>query len=276
LTRLIAEQVRAIPGNLEVFDRELKKKTGSSLLELAVDAAGRGADQIRPASYTVAIIPVTAGLGKIEGFTDAIQAIAAYLGFKTFVTSATDVAGLVEAYRSEADMLMLADDQIYAAVNLHTRVVAGNDQATAAGFTATLKKMAGTLKGKEVLLIGAGTLGIEAAKALLKEDATLIVLDLIKKREKSLAANFSKAEQQRVITGLNLKQSLSRVNLVFEASPGDAFIKADWLAKDTAVVAPGLPLGLDPGAATRVEGKLIHEPLQIGTAVMLFQALHKR
>lgn len=273
MTRLIEEQVRNIPAKLKVFDQELKNKTGASFLELALDAAGMDQDTINPASHKVAIIPVTAGLGKIEGFTEAVQAIAAHLGFRTFVTAAPDVAGLAEAYRSEADLMLLADDFIFAAINLHTGSVADNDQATAAGYTTALRRIAGSLSDKEVLLIGAGPLGTEAAKALIREGAKLIVLDLIREREEALAALFSQAEQRRITTGLSLQQALARTDLLFDASPGEAFIRADWLAGKAIVAAPGLPLGLDAGAAAKVEHKLIHEPLQIGTAVMLFQAL---
>jgi pyrrolysine biosynthesis protein PylD len=45
------------------------------------------------------------------------------------------------------------------------------------------------------------------------------------------------------------------------------------LPADAIISAPGLPLGLDATAAQKFANRLIHEPLQIGTAVMLFQAL---
>lgn len=277
MTRLIAEQVLGIPGNLGAFDRELIKKTGSSLKELALAAAGPGfapgPAPPDPAACRVAVIPVTAGQGTIKGFSEALCAIAAHLGFRAFITGATDVAGLAEAYCSNAGIALMADDHFYAAINLINRRVADNEEATARGYTIALKKMAGSLDGREVLLIGAGPLGAEAAKALLCEGARLIIYDLVKEKETALAGCFGGEERKRITAGLDLQQALARTNLIFDASPGDGFIPAALLNPDTFIAAPGLPLGLDAAAAQKFAGRLIHEPLQIGTAVMLFKAL---
>jgi 3-methylornithyl-N6-L-lysine dehydrogenase len=277
LTRLIAEQVLGIPGNLKEFDRELIKKTGSSLKELAFDAATFSstttAAPLAPAACPVAVIPVTAGEGTIKGFSEALCAIAAYLGFPVFITDASDVAGLVEAYQRDATIALMADDHLYAALNLKTRRIAGNDEATAKGYTVALKKMAGGLANKEVLLIGLGPLGTSAAQALLQEGAGLIVYDLVREKEAALLKSCTREEQQRITTGLSLEQSLARTNLIFDASPGGAFIPAALLPADAIISAPGLPLGFEATAAQKFTDRLIHEPLQIGTAVMLFQAL---
>ncbi len=272
MTRLIAEQILGIPGNLKEFDRELIKKTGSSLKELALVAAGDDLS-VDPAAHRVAVIPVTAGQGTIQGFAEAVYAIANHLGFPACITTATDVSGLAEAYQEGANIAIMADDHCYAAFNLLTRLVAGNDEATAKGYTTALQKMAGGLAGKGVLLIGAGPLGTAAAKVLLKEGASLIIYDLASEKEAALAESFDLETRKRITTGFTLEQALSHTNLIFDASPGDAFIPATLLKPDACVVAPGLPLGLDPAAARLHTDRLIHDPLQIGTAVMLFQAI---
>ncbi len=275
MTRLIAEQVLGIPGNLKEFDRELIKKTGSSLKEMALAAAGDDLS-VNPAAHRVAVIPVTTGEGTIEGFSEAICAIANHLGFPAFITATTDVSGLAEAYQGGASIAIMADDHCYAAFNLLTRRVAGNDEATAKGYTAALQKMAGGLAGKEVLLIGAGPLGAAAAKALLKEGANLIIHDLARVKETSLAQSFNPETRKHITIGLTLEQALLRTNLIFDASPGDGFIPATLLKPDACIAAPGLPLGLDPTVVRLYADRLIHDPLQIGTAVMLFQALFAR
>lgn len=276
MTRLIAAQVLMIPEKIKEFDQELIEKTGSSLKELASEASGIGSASPKPTAQSVAVIPITTGEGTIKGFSEALCAIAAYLGFPAFITAASDVTGLVEAYQSGATIALMADDHLYAAINLKTRRIAGNDEATAIGYTATLQKMAGDLTGKEVLLIGAGPLGSAAAKALLKEGASLITYDLIREKEAALLKSYTKAEQQRITKGLSLEKALSRTNLIFDASPGDAFIPATLLKPNVYIAAPGLPLGLKPSAARLHADRLIHDPLQIGTAVMLFQALAPR
>lgn len=275
MTRLIADQVLGIPGNLKEFDRELIKKTGSSLKELALAAAGDDLS-LDPSTHRVAVIPITTGEGTIEGFSEAVCAIACHLGFPAFITATTDVSGLAEAYQGGASIALMADDHCYTAFNLLTRRVAGNDEATAKGHTKALQKMAGDLVGKEVLLIGAGPLGTAAAKALLEEGSSLIIYDLDKGKEGALAESFDLEARKQIATGFTLEQALTCTNLIFDASPGDAFIPAALLKPDAYIVAPGLPLGLDATAAHLHADRLIHEPLQIGTAVMLFQALFSR
>ncbi len=276
MTRLISEQVLKIPATLADYDRQLNNISGWGLKDLAQVAAGRVIPATAPANLSacrVAVIPITTGQGTIEGFAEAVCAIANHLGFAAFVTAATDVSGLAEAYRGGASIALMADDQCFAAFNLFTRHVTGNNEATAKGYTAALKKMAGSLAGKEVLLIGLGPVGTAAAQALQQEGANLILCDLAREKEAAFLKSCTRAEQLSITTGLSLEQALARTNLIFDASPGEAFIPAALLKPDACIAAPGLPLGLDPAAANLYADRIIHDPLQIGTAVMLFQAL---
>jgi 3-methylornithyl-N6-L-lysine dehydrogenase len=273
LTRLIAEQISAIPGNIKMYDAELLSKTGCTLKELAVEAAGAGAAKVNPLLVKVAVVPITAGLGTIEGFTEAIRAIAVYLGFKAFITDQSDVSGLVEAYRSDVDIAIMADDNSYVAVNLKTRLMAENDHATARGYTTALAKMAGGLHDKEVLLIGAGPIGTNAAEALGQAGAKLFICDINREKEKFLADKINRAYKVPVASGLDLEQALATKPIIFDASPAENIIKAEHIDEKTMVAAPGLPLGLEPEAQQKAINRLIHDPLQIGTAVMLFKAM---
>jgi 3-methylornithyl-N6-L-lysine dehydrogenase len=273
LTRLIAEQISAIPGIIEAYDAELLLKTGRTLKELAVEAAGAAAAKVNPLVVNVAVVPITAGLGTIEGFTEAVKAIAVHLGFKAFITEKSDVGGLVEAYGRNADIAIMADDNCYVAINLKTRAVAGNDEATARGFATALTKMAGGLQHNEVLLIGAGPVGTNAAEALAEEGARLVVCDINREKEKSLADRIIIKYGVPVVSGLELGQALTANSIIFDASPAENIIKARHVDENTMVAAPGLPLGLEPEAYQKVVNRLIHDPLQIGTAVMLFKAM---
>ncbi len=273
MTRLVTDQIISIPLKMQSYDSELLAKTGCTLSQLAVEGAGFSGSQTAQ-NCSVAVIPVNSGQGTITGFSEAVCAIAAHLGFQAYITGFSDVGGLVEAYEKNADLVLMADDQFYAAINLKTHLVAKNDQATAYGYTVALAKMAGGLSGKEVLLIGAGPVGREAGMALGQAGATTIVYDLNKKREIELAADLKKEfGVQAVLSGMHLEQALERKPLIFDASPGDGFIPAALVDGNTMIAAPGLPLGLDERALGKVGGRLIHDPLQIGTAVMLFKAL---
>ena len=51
-------------------------------------------------------------------------------------------------------------------------------------------------------------------------------------------------------------------------------IEAKHIQPTTAIAAPGVPLGLSPEAQTRIESRLIHDPLQIGVATMMAFAVN--
>jgi 3-methylornithyl-N6-L-lysine dehydrogenase len=273
MTRLVTDQIISIPENLQKYDDELLARTGCTLSQLAAEAAGFNGNQAVK-GCRVAVIPVNSGQGTIRGFSEAVCAIAAHLGFQAYITGFSDVGGLVEAYEKNDDLVIMADDQFYAAINLNTRSVAKNDQATACGYTLALAKMAGGLGGKEVLLIGAGPVGREAGVALCRAGAIVIICDLDKKKEIELAADLKREfGAQAVLNGMSLVQALDRKPFIFDASPGDGFIPAVLVDENTLIAAPGLPLGLDEQALDKVGEHLIHDPLQIGTAVMLLKAL---
>lgn len=273
MTRLVTDQIISIPEKMQNYDSELLAKTGCTLSQLAAESAGLINNQIAP-GCRVAVIPVNSGQGTIRGFSEAVCAIAAHLGFQAYITGFSDVGGLAEAYENNDDLVIMADDQFYVAINLKTHLVAKNDQATAYGYATALSKMAGGLGGKEVLLIGAGPVGREAGVALCQEGATVIVCDLDMKKEIELAADLKKKfGAQAVLSGMNLVEALERKPLIFDASPGDSFIPAALVDENTLIAAPGLPLGLDEQALDKVGEHLIHDPLQIGTAVMLLKAL---
>ena len=61
--------------------------------------------------------------------------------------------------------------------------------------------------------------------------------------------------------------------LLFDATPSPGFILERHLAPETLIAAPGIPLGLSPGALRAAGPRVVHDPLQIGTAVMLAEAL---
>ncbi len=273
MTRLVSEQVRNIPGQLAGYDFDLKKRTGATLKEIAIEAAGFNNDALTIRTRKVAVVPITAGQGAITFFVEAVKSIAVYLGFDAFITSAPDVTGFAEAYRSRADLVIMADDCLYTTINLKTGKVIDNDQATAAGYCTALSKMAGGLTGKKVLLIGAGPVGRAAGNLLALSGAWLIIYDIDREKETTLASSIEREYGIEVTVGLSLKKALKCKPIIFDASPGQSIIKAEDVSRETYVAAPGIPLGIDRGALEIVKMRLVHDCLEIGTAVMLFSAL---
>ena len=71
----------------------------------------------------------------------------------------------------------------------------------------------------------------------------------------------------------NRPQDIVHFPYVMEATPQPAWIHSEMLAPDALIVAPGIPLGLDPEAAALFKEHLVHDMLDIGTATMLAMAL---
>ncbi len=274
MTRLVAEQVRTIATGMAAYDHELREKQGFALRDIALAASGPDAVRLSPEKLTVFVITITAGLGAIGGFSEAVRAIAAHLGFKARLSSSPDVGGMVEAYRGDADAVLLADDEHYVAINLHSRRVVHNDEATARGYAAALAWMAGGLEGKVVLLIGAGAVGKAAAQALCAAGAQLIVYDGDRRAEKALVEALSPGYPGALACGLDLDEALAKARLIFDASPARNLIGAQAIRAETIIAAPGLPLGLTAEARRKIGTRLIHDPLQIGTAVMLYSVFN--
>lgn len=274
MTRLKTADVMNIPAMIQNYDYELKKVTGLSLMELALEVTNGLKYDTQIHRTRVAVIPVTSGEGAINGFSEAVQSIAFHLGFDAFVTKFPDVRGLAEAYNKKADLIMIADDHNFIAINLGNGRVVNNTEATAAGYVAALKQMCGSLVDQTVLLLGAGFLGSCAAERLLQHGARLIIHDLDQEIERSLASKLiTNYGGTKVLYGYGITRALSMSRLIFDASSGDVFIHGGLLQDNSFVAAPGIPIGLNEDAILKVGTRVVHDPLQIGVAVMLFQAL---
>jgi pyrrolysine biosynthesis protein PylD len=179
VTRLESPDVDPIPGNLAQYDAALRRKTGLSLRQIACKAAGIAEDRLGGVMgrMTVAAVPVSSGRGVIRGFSHAVAAIVAHLGFRSFVTSGRDVAGIAEALERGAEILLLADDRRFVAMAPGRRRLADNARATARGFVAGLEAMRGEITGASALVLGCGPVGVAGAEALLERGATVALLD---------------------------------------------------------------------------------------------------
>ncbi len=168
MTRLTTEFVRSIADDLGLYDQGLLEKTGHSLRQIACRAARvKEADlSVLLSSTLVGIVPVTSGEGKIEGFCQAVQGITNHLGAPSFVTGHPDVAGLAEAVERGAEVIFLADDDRFIALDMVSRTAVDNSEATARGYLAALDFLAKGLRGRPVLVIGAGRVGREALSVL--------------------------------------------------------------------------------------------------------------
>lgn len=269
MTRLTSQNVLGLGERLESYDQDLIRKTGFSLLEISCHASGVRKEEIAELlnSLTVAVVPVTAGKGLIEGFTDAVRDIVCHVGVKANITVNSDVAGLGEAIESGTDVVFLADDFRFIAINLSQRRVVDNAYATAYGYAGALDCMMGGLSGSNVLVLGAGRVGSEAIQALQGFGARVAVFEPDKEKLESVVERYG------VDVCSSLDEALRNFNIIFDATPAPDIIDSSHIKADTVIIAPGIPLALTADAYELVKERVIHDPLQLGVATMLVMSV---
>jgi len=212
-----------------------------------------------------AIVPVTAGRGIIEGFSEAVASILNHIGINASITESSDVAGMAEALEGHAELIFAADDNEFVAMNFATKRISRNATATARAYVVALDRLAKGLDGKSVLVIGIGNVGSEAVATLISRGARPLVVDVDKRRIKNLDEKFP--GQIRVVP--TVTQALRRTSLIIDAAPARNIIRSSMITDDTMISAPAIPLGLTQAALRRINPQsLIHDPLQLGVATM--------
>lgn len=260
MTRLTSYMIKDVPSSSSERDAELVRTLGMTLKGLAYEAVGIDPRQLCMEEFTAAAVPVTSGMGTTEGFSYSVCAIVEHLGMSAFVTDRTDVAGFSDAISAGADIIFMADDEEFVAFNSRTRTFSNNIRSTALGYFTALRVAAGGLKGREVLLIGAGRVGTYAAELLHREQAEVTVVDMDRSKAEAL---------RKVHRNFRLKDDLEAAvmesSLILNASP--ARIPGRWIREGAIISSPGMPFSFDEEGLRRA-GTLIHDPLQIGVSVM--------
>jgi pyrrolysine biosynthesis protein PylD len=264
MTRLTDDMVKDIVGSLDTVNEMLISMTGMGRMELACDALGISPGDIDLKGLKAASVPITSGLGVIKKFSESVAKIAARLGMDSFVTDAPDVTGFGEAISKRADIVFMADDTTFAAYNVKAGKYANNSFCTAAGYTSALKGAAGGLSGKDVLILGAGRVGTIAAGIMYDLGASVCVADIDPARSKKLAATH-----KGISCTEDIEEAISSHGLILNASP--AHIPGHLIKKGAIISTPGIPHSFDAEGIARA-GKIIHDPLDIGTSVMAVQS----
>jgi len=78
-------------------------------------------------------------------------------------------------------------------------------------------------------------------------------------------------EKMRVERELNA--ALENHRRLIDASPADNIIAEHHIFQDSVICAPGVPHGLSPRALGKISHRFIHDPLQIGVATMIVDAV---
>jgi len=272
---LKTNDIRHIVAELVEYDKALIGKTGRSLRGVACYAAGADetAMQSQLKDVLVGVIPITSGKGKISGFCDTVAGIVTHIGCRTFITEMADVGGLAEAFEKKSNVILLSDDDWFVAIHVHSGRVVENAGATGKGFAAGLTLMTGGMKGRKVLVLGCGPVGCSAAEALVQRGAHVAVYDICRPHCQDLADKIKQLYVVELAIEKELDPALARYQYIVEATPAAGIIQAHHLSAETYISAPGVPLGLDSGAQSKISGRLLHDPLQIGVATMVIEAV---
>jgi len=275
VTRLKTLDIAKISAELDQYDKELLVKTGCNLRGIACRSAGveEKTAQDLIASTKVGVIPMTCGQGVIRDFADTVQKIVAHIGFNAFVTRHSDVAGLAEAFEKQSDLIILSDDDRFVAINVKSRRVADNADATGKGYVTGLNLMTGGLKGKNVLVIGCGPVGRSAAIGLVRLGVAVSVCDTHRARCDQLARKIMDLMGAEIRIEMELNSALIRHRCIIDASSAADFIDERHITRNTYISAPGMPSGLSPEALSKISDRLLHDPLQIGVATMIMEAV---
>jgi len=267
MTRLRTADIDDIAAGLPEYDRHLESLTGLSLAALAREAAGCDGVGDEPAT-SFCVVPVSSGQGIIPRFSETVRDILVHIGFNAAVSPEQDEDGLAYARDSEAAVTMWADDTRFVAELLNGEKI-DNTEATALGYVTGLDLMAKGVAGRPVLLLGCGPLGRAAAGALLARGARLTAFDRVAHRAGSLASRTGLA------VAASFEQALSGHDLIIDATDSPDIIDVRHVSSRTYASAPGMPCGITPAAKRLLPRRLLHDPLQLGVAVMAFIA-HKR
>jgi pyrrolysine biosynthesis protein PylD len=274
MTRLKSNDIKNISRQLDTYDDELLQKTGQPLRGIACHALDLPEKALQSVidSVSLGIVPIGSGQGVLEGFCDTVKHIVQHIGFNAFVTRETDAAGIAEAVERNAEVIMMADDLRFVALNIkHGRIV-DNADATGKGFAAGLDLMVGGLKDQKVLVIGCGPVGRSAALAAIERGARVSVFDIDNQRSEHLAQEIIELTNRFITVEPSPDRALCSHQLLVDATNSAGIIDKENITPQTYIAAPGMPLGLTPAAVKKIADRLLHDPLQLGVAIMTIDA----
>jgi pyrrolysine biosynthesis protein PylD len=272
MTRLKEDDIESIMQRINDYNEELIKNTGHTLSDIVAHAVGMCSRSICDPGL-IAVLPMTSGQGIIGGFSETVAGILNFLGMNTFVPSSPDANGFAEALERRAEIVFMADDHRFIAAHLKTGRFSDNSVATGRGYVAALDYLTGGLKERKVLILGAGSVGRAAAFSILDFGGTISIYDKNPSASERLEQDVFSQRGQYVTIEKDLDSALLSHRAIIVACPEGGFIRREHLFPDSFIAAPGVPLGIHPEAIDLIRPRLVHDPLQLGVATMLYEVL---
>ena len=269
MTRLTEDDVRGLAARLPEFDAGLLSVAGIDLRRLALRACDLDEAGSLLAGARIATVPVSSGLGFIPFFSQCIEIILRHIGCDAFVTVQPDVKGLQEAADRGAQVIFIADDDRFVALDICSGACADDDPCTANGYVTALEAAVGGLGGRPVLVLGLGPVGRAASRRLAERGARVLAVEPHRARAASAAADCG-------VSIVSLDDGLVATGLVFDATPVADLIDTDRITAGSIAAVPAVPSGFTAAAQAVLGARHIHEPLAVGVAVMAVEALSGR
>ncbi|RJX24214.1 MAG: 3-methylornithyl-N6-L-lysine dehydrogenase PylD [Dethiobacter sp.] len=270
MTRLKQENLLSL--DLRKYDCELEEKAGKTLAQLVQEGAGLTQPLEMFTKEKAAVIPITAGLGIITGFTAAVESILKHVGLNVKLTENTDMAGISEALDWGANLLFCADDNIFFVLDMLSGSYVDNALATADMFMFAINKLADGLQGKSTLIVGLGKVGNACLLSALQKGAKVYVYDKLPEHCVTAARKYPGVSPVKE----SLMNACRKAQVIIDASPEGSFIRDEWLSDDVVIGAPGVPLGLEEKAYKRLFKRVIHDCLPLGVAGMVAKVFSQR
>jgi pyrrolysine biosynthesis protein PylD len=267
MTRLTEADVTTLTDELNAVEDRMRQATGLGLRDLALRTVVDGDRCVQLHGARVAAVPMASGEGVIPGFSACVVATLQHLGCEAWATTQPDVRGIQAAVAAGAQVLFLADDHRFIALNVTRGFTVDDDPATAEGYVTALEAAAGGIEGREVLVLGLGPVGRAAVRRLAARGADVLVTE--PDEERVTAALEVGLEFEAV----GLADGLARCHLVFDASPAADVIDAGDLRPGMIAAVPGMPSAFTQAAQEALGVFHMHEPLALGVAVMAARAL---
>lgn len=279
MTRLKTTDICQISASLPQYNHYLFSLTGRSLLGIACHAWKFDENKIKALinTFSISVVPITAGMGMISGFSRTVCDILEFLGFPAVVTEQTDTAGIAQAFENNADSIMMADDDRFVGIDLDTRHLVDNIQATGNVFAAALDLMAGGICHQSVLVMGCGPVGAAAAQWLLESGAAVTLYDINPKAAQRLQEKLGSRFNSDAVGIIDqLSSSYFKHDHILEATPAADAIPDNLVSDHLRISAPGVPLGLSDTGCEQLKNRLVHDKLELGVAAMAVKLLSER
>ncbi len=267
MTRLVEDDVRRLTAGLVEFDASLRRTAGIGIAEAARRAWDQPRDTPSLDGVRMAAVPISQGEGFIPGFCQCVEAILCFLGADAWTTELPDVRGLQQAAEAGAEVVFLADDHRFVALNVRSGACADDDPCTARAYVAALEAAAGALAGRPVALLGYGVVGRHAAARLAERGAEVLLVE-------PDAGRAAEAAGQGVRV-LALADALEAADLLFDACPTPDVVDAGWVTPGSIAAVAGIPSAFTAAAREALGERHIHEPLALGVAAMAIDSLRR-